>query len=76
VHCPEVLVSSLLLRLRRAGLFVLDNIRADGRAEDGGKRMGFAAAGAISAQDADSRATRHLECVEMCRLKEIKLVVE
>ena len=38
--------------------------------------MGLAAAGAISAQDADGRAARHLEYFESCHLGELKPVVE
>ncbi len=40
--------------------FVLQDVRADGRAEDGRQRMGLSTAGAIGAQDADSGTTRHL----------------
>jgi len=54
---------SALLRVCGVGVFVLDNVRADGRLEDIGQGVGVLAGSTIGANDRDGR-TRHLDnCV-------------
>lgn len=61
-HCPSFRASSVVV-----GDFVLDNVRADGRLEDIGQRVGVLAGSTIGANDRDGRARHLVSCVvSMC----------
>ena len=65
VHAPAAALAMSHLR-RLVCIFVLDNVRADGRLEDIGERVGVLAGRPIGAVDSDGRTRHRCCCVVSC----------